>query len=253
MSIFQDKGKGAGGGIFGGPTACGAVQTGAAVVGYPSSYTQGIFRGLGDAEYPQCLFASHTPYQKDRIPAKALQQELINRGATRLVADGLWGSCSESAYQRIFGEPLSKQSLQKNLGISCTHFIKKGTFSPSLCKNGTDAVLTPTQTSTQQIPGHPPVEYVNVPGSEQPTASKPGDATTVTAASTATPASKPKASARTPTSKPAEDEWIDGVPNYAVIAGGAVAVAAIAGLLLLGGKKKPAVANYAKKVRRSAR
>ena len=133
----------------------------------------GIFTGLSSRGSPMglgttgttkpCTFATGL-YSEG---AKAIQNELIKRGALQLKADGLWGPCSESAYEKVTGEPLSAASILANYGINCSPYIKK--VIGTACKSGTDVItqvdpppaIDPTQPA-------PPVAAVTCPAGTTP-------------------------------------------------------------------------------------
>jgi hypothetical protein len=138
------------GGIFSGPTALGTVD-------------RGIFRnpvGLGAVDQ-KCSFRRWWPLTGNEA-ARAIQTEMVRRGAKGLKVDGLWGNCSESAYQKLFKEPLTKESVLKNFNVNCTSFTKDGGFAPSKCTNGTDAVTKPPAETGPPAPSPP------APGPGQP-------------------------------------------------------------------------------------
>ncbi|MFA4971442.1 MAG: hypothetical protein WC683_02430 [bacterium] len=88
--------------------------------------------------------------------AKAIQQVLISRGATKLKADGLWGPCSESAFEKVTGGKLTQASILAQFNISCSPYIKNviGTS----CSNGTDAYTPPAVSPDDISPNIPPTE-----------------------------------------------------------------------------------------------
>lgn len=70
-----------------------------------------------------------------------IQKQMIARGATALKADGKWGPCTEQAYQTLYGEPVSAESLARHQNINCTSFqqaAEKGGWgtkpNPAECK-----------------------------------------------------------------------------------------------------------------------
>jgi len=118
----------------------GGIFTGLSSLGSPV--------GLGDAAQA-CTFATGV-YSAG---AKALQQLLISMGATKLKADGLWGPCSESAYEQITGEPLTQASVMAHYGINCSPYVKN--VVGKSCSNGSDAV-TPMVTVDPNQPVQTP-------------------------------------------------------------------------------------------------
>ena len=116
----------------------------------------GIFTGLSSLGSPvglsgstqACTFATGV-YSAG---AKALQQLLISMGATKLKADGLWGPCSESAYEQVTGEPLTQASVMAHYGINCSPYTKA--VVGKACSNGSDAV-TPMVTVDPNQPVTP--------------------------------------------------------------------------------------------------
>ena len=92
--------------------------------------------GADDPTQPKtCNFASHTKSYE----AEEVQKTLRMMGATGIKADGLWGACSESAYAKVFGEPLTKESLLKIFEINCAKLNKVFAGSKT-CSDGSDAV-----------------------------------------------------------------------------------------------------------------
>jgi hypothetical protein len=96
----------------------------------------GCGMGADDPTQPKtCNFASHTKSYE----AEEVQKTLRMMGATGIKADGLWGACSESAYAKVFGEPLTKESLLKIFEINCAKLNKVFAGSKT-CSDGSDAV-----------------------------------------------------------------------------------------------------------------
>lgn len=95
----------------------------------------GFQTSLGGLELDKCQL---TQWMKTQSAAE-VQKAIKELGARSLVIDGLWGPCSESAFQKIVGAPTSKESLSK-IGISCNSFEKTLTTPVSACQNGQDAV-----------------------------------------------------------------------------------------------------------------
>ncbi len=94
--------------------------------------------GLGGTSYASCTFAdkgANAPSQKYIL---ALQEILRERGAAALKADGWWGPCSESTFQKVFGEPLTKESLSRHVGVECAIFKKN--IAGTACADGSDYV-----------------------------------------------------------------------------------------------------------------
>jgi len=185
------------GGIFGEPTA----------LGIPLS-------GFGALDVPKCDFSRYSATEM----AKTLQQALQNMGATSLKVDGVWGSCSESAYQKIMGTALTRESLEKMLGVTCGSFSKTGSPSPSGCTNGTDAIKAPPQ---QNPPWDTPAILDNPPDVQVPP----------------TPIAPPASTPPTVFVAPASKEWIPGVPNWATVAG-TVLVLSVAGAAIYKSRKR---------------
>jgi hypothetical protein len=105
----------------------------------------GGISGLGAASFDYCEFLGSYRYSE---AAKAVQEVLIAKGASGLKADGLWGPCSGQAFVNVFGEPLTKESLERHLGIKC----KEAKISPlGPCSDGSDK-LTPGVTPSVTIP-----------------------------------------------------------------------------------------------------
>ena len=100
---------------------------------YAASAGCGAMRGLGETAATPCMFSQWMVYPA----AKRIQETLVALGAKQIKVDGIWGPCTESAYQNVFGEPLSKDSLQSKLGIVCSSFSK--TVSGT-CKDGSDTI-----------------------------------------------------------------------------------------------------------------
>lgn len=215
------------GGIFNGPTALGIVE-------------QGIFRnavGLGAVSQP-CTFATSWPVGGGEA-ARAIQTEMKRRGAVNLKVDGYWGNCSESAYQKLFGEPLSKASIEKNFPIACSSFTKSGTFTPSKCTNGTDQISAPI--TPEVVPAPPaavpePLQVVCQQGyvSDPVTGGCKLASGGATTPATSPPTARPPAVAvvsKTPPPADKSEQWISGISNTAVIGIGAglalIAVGAI--------------------------
>lgn len=218
------------GGIFSGPNALGTVEMG---VFFRSNSS---LAGLG-AVSQACTFYSSYPIGGGEA-ARAIQTEMVRRGATGLKVDGYWGNCSESAYQKLFGSPLSKASIEKNFPITCSSFSKAGSFSPSNCKNGTDAI-------TAVAPSTPPVVTEVVPGTNEPLPVLCGEGyvhdplTGGCKRIPGVPAPAPPAPAppvvRPPAAAAIEKTWIPGLPNTYAIAIG-VGVVGITAILLLKAK-----------------
>ena len=101
--------------------------------------------GLGAASFDYCEFLGTYRYSE---AAKAVQEVLISRGATKLKADGLWGPCSNKAFENVFGEPLTQESIRRLLGVTCTKFKADPNNN---CTNGTD-VIAPMGTPVVTIP-----------------------------------------------------------------------------------------------------
>lgn len=190
----------------------------------------GIFKGkttlgisgfaLGDASVARsCVFATGV-YSAG---AKALQQELVNKGATKLHVDGLWGPCSESAFEKVTGVSLTKSSLESLFPISCSVWSKA--IIGKACSNGTDEITTPQ--APPPGPGGTPVPgtQADVPCPANFSRGPDGACYPVVPG--------PGGEAAPPTVK---TQWIAGVPNYAVI-GGAVAMLGLVGYLSFKGKK----------------
>ncbi len=89
--------------------------------------------GLSGEAGVTCKFSRHNPPNE---ATKRMQAMLVAAGASQVKIDGYWGPCTESAYQKIFGEPLSKESLAK-LGITCSSFVKEA---DGTCTDGSDTV-----------------------------------------------------------------------------------------------------------------
>lgn len=198
------------GGIFNGPTALGTVE-------------QGIFRnavGLGAVTQP-CIFATAWPVGGGEA-ARAIQTEMKRRGANSLKVDGYWGNCSESVYQKLFGEPLSKTSIEKNFPITCSSFSKSGVFVPSKCTNGTDRITAPIAPEVVPPPTTPePLEVVCQQGyvNDPVTGGCKLSTTTPTPPAPKPPAPKSPAPTTPRESATAEksEQWIEGIPNLAVL------------------------------------
>lgn len=209
------------GGIFNGPTALGILE-------------QGVFRnavGLGAVSQP-CTFATSWPVGGGEA-ARAIQTEMKRRGAVNLKVDGYWGNCSESTYQKLFGEPLSKASIEKNFPITCSTFNKAGVFSPSKCTNNTDMISAPPTPEVVPAPPAPPSPPPKVICQEGYVSDPITGGCKLAPPKTTTP-TKTTTTAKTPVrpvwpsqTKAASDEWIEGVPNLAIIGVGV-------GVVLLG-------------------
>jgi hypothetical protein len=216
-------------GIFGKPTALGATFS---------------VQSLGAVDVGKCTFATWTSSEG----ARAVQQELVKRGATNLKVDGLWGPCSESAWRKITGVPLTQDALQSQFNINCSSFYKAGTFDPAKCTNGTDAVVAVSTPPEVPTATHPPVvcnpPYVAdpttggcklAPKPAVPDVPKPDAVTKVTA--------PPMDKLAVPPPAPiAKTQLIDGVPNTYLLAGGVVA-ASLAFWLLSNKSTKRAIPN----------
>lgn len=243
------------GGIFNGPTALGIPEQGifnnAAPLG---SAPRGIFRnaapmGLGSVNVGQCVFATWTK----SAGAQAIQEELIRRGATKLKADGLWGPCSESAWQKVTGVPLTRASLESQFGIVCSSWNKAGIFDVKKCTDGTDAVtvkpspevvsVPPPGTKTPQVVCNPPYVPDPMTGGCKMGATKPPPVKV-----TVPPTAKPPVPASSPPAAKA-DEWIKGVPNLAVIGAGVFVVGGLAIFMLTRESSPDAVANATRRKR----
>jgi hypothetical protein len=102
---------------------------------------------------------AYSPWVYSPETAK-VQQQMVNRGATQLKVDGKWGSCTEQAYQTIYGEPLSQQSLLRQ-GIECSSFQQADKSgwgnkpNPAECSN--PLVITPKAPPQVDVPTTPPV------------------------------------------------------------------------------------------------
>lgn len=111
--------------------------------------------GLSGPEYDYCEFIGTW---RPSEAARQIQELLRSKGATSLKADGLWGGCTESAFQKIFGEPLTQDSLQRLLGVTCKAF-KKGQF--GACTNGSDVITEVIQ--PEVVVGPTPTAYPDQP------------------------------------------------------------------------------------------
>jgi hypothetical protein len=112
----------------------------------------GFQTSLGGLELDKCQLFQWMKTQS----AAEVQKAIKNLGASSLTIDGLWGPCSESAFQKITGAPTSKASLEK-IGITCSSFEKKLVSPVSDCKSGADAIessssIAPATVSQFQTP-----------------------------------------------------------------------------------------------------
>jgi hypothetical protein len=174
--------------------------------------------GLGAVSYPYCEFIGTWRASE---AARQIQELLRAKGATSLKADGLWGPCTDSAFKNVFGEPLTKDSLQRLLGVTCEKFSKEVTGS---CTNGSDKIFPVTV--AVPIPGTASVVVAPAPAPAPAPDRSPAEllrATTHIAAPSQTPAPVPAV----PTKTTSASSGGSGFPTWAAVAGIAVVAAAI--------------------------
>lgn len=207
---------------------------------YAASAGCGAMRGLGDTAATPCMFSQWMVYPA----AKRIQETLVALGAKQIKVDGIWGPCTESAYQNVFGEPLSKESLQSKLGIVCSSFSK--TVSGT-CKDGSDTV-TPIGGSGGQ-PTTPPIYQTptamqSLLAKLSPSKAAPSTVSKVSPTLVSSVYRKPITVASATSSS--EQTLIPGVPNLYVTIGG-LALIGVAGWFAYG-----AMSGGGKKVRRNS-
>jgi hypothetical protein len=87
-------------------------------------------------KFPSCVLDEWS----DTAVARFMQKSMKEAGAKKLTQDGLWGVCTDSVFQQMFGEPATKASLRA-VGIECGKFYKVPPKRP--CPAGEDYVTPP--------------------------------------------------------------------------------------------------------------
>jgi len=181
--------------------------------------------GLGLVQQANCEFMGTW---KASDAAKAVQQLLKAKGATNLVTDGIWGRCSEDAFKNMFGEPLSKESLERLLGVKCGEFTKSIYNSMKPCAKPEQAKIATVAATTTQQQSQPASQQQS-----QQAAPSPDVTTTLTAESASKQQSQQQSQQQgqqqgqqksQQKSQPAST-IVAGVPNWALGAGAAALVA----------------------------
>jgi hypothetical protein len=163
-------------------------------------------------EYSTCTFTGTSE------ATKYIQGLLVARGATNLKVDGKWGPCTESAYFKIFGEPLGPESLQKNLDIICKKVTK--VTPTTTCGDGSDGVSFSSQINQNLLRIMSPI----APKKEAITASRSISFKNIFA-------TQPSGGGGGGTSTLAKSTMVAGVPDWALGVGLVAAVAGIAYLI----------------------
>jgi len=177
--------------------------------------------GLGLVQQANCEFMGTW---KASDAAKAVQQLLKAKGATNLVTDGIWGRCSEDAFKNMFGEPLSKESLERLLSVKCGKFTKSIYNSMKPCAKPEQAKIATVAATTTQQQSQPASQQQS-----QQAAPSPDVTTTLTAESASKQQSQQQSQQQgqqksQQKSQPAST-IVAGVPNWALGAGAAALVA----------------------------
>ena len=127
----------------------------------------------------------------------SLQKALISKGAEGLKADGVWGPCTQGAFETVTKQKFSKASVESFWGGAITCSSVSYAASSGICKDGSDAVTVTADTIKPPVEDGPPAPPL-VQG--DPLA-------------------------------PAQAEFVSGVPNTVLFAGAAALI--IGGVFLL--------------------